>query len=90
MRDTHDVPWEAVAEEMHAELEPGGPFSLEVECGILVQSEDLAGMQRAGWSEDGPQLLMHAAGEETSQVLVGCYLTRRSDFAATMHSLLAE
>ena len=87
---THNVPWEAVAGNMRQELEPGGPFSLEVEYGILAQSEDLAGMQRAGWSEDGPQLLMHAAGEEVSQVLVGCYLARCSDFAATMHSLLAE
>ena len=86
----HYVPWEAVAEEMHAELEPGGPFSLEHECGMLAQIEDLASMRKVGWSETGGQLLMHDAGEAVCEVLVGCYLARRTDFAATMHSLVAE
>ena len=90
LRETHYVPWEAVAEEMHAELEPGGPFSLERECGMLAQIEDLVSMRKAGWSETGGQLLMHGAGEEVCGVLVGCYLARRTDFAATMHSLVAE
>ena len=85
---TTDVPWEVVAEEMRQHLEPGGTCSLEVECSY--GNVDLVTRQRAGWSEDACQLLIHCAGAEVCQVLFDCYLARCSDFAATMHSIAAE